>query len=213
MAQSVGISATNRRCRGEIRARYEYGRLKPANPTPLRANQEDFDMTKAQYMETLKTLVAEHRVHLIQNSEVWISKRRGDTTLPVLRISENELPPIPWLGRLVDSSTNGALLCLYRVIIKFLSLGGQLFDVGNCAVAGTDSYCTFTLAHSTCSSFCGIAELLMISLGLDWAPLVFLAIVSRLDADWDLLYAVILLCYHDLLFVRCFQIFDGHIRV
>ena len=57
MAQSSGISATNRRFRGGQRSLVGYGRLKPKNPTPFLAPHEDFNREKSQYVETLPSII------------------------------------------------------------------------------------------------------------------------------------------------------------
>ena len=59
MARPAGISAANRRCRSELRARVGYGRLKPADPAARVESHDDFDHAKAQYAETLSITIQE----------------------------------------------------------------------------------------------------------------------------------------------------------
>ena len=75
MAQSVGISAADRRSLSEMGARNGYGKRRPANPAPLFDNRVDFDRTKAQYMEPLRALIVEHRAESLRNSTHWVAKR------------------------------------------------------------------------------------------------------------------------------------------
>ena len=81
VAQSVGVSAADRRFRSVLRARYGYGHLRPVKPTPLFATPETFDRTKAQYNEAMKHWIADRRVDCLRKDGDWISKPRGDATL------------------------------------------------------------------------------------------------------------------------------------
>ena len=49
-----GISLTNRRYRGELRAQFGYGQFKPDNPTPLYEYKGEYDRAMANYVEMLK---------------------------------------------------------------------------------------------------------------------------------------------------------------
>lgn len=77
MAQKAGISATNRRFRGELRARLGYGHLKPTDRTPLFSPHEEFGRAKAQYVETPTNVIAEHRSARLQNADDWMADHRG----------------------------------------------------------------------------------------------------------------------------------------
>ena len=58
MAQMTDTQAASRRIRSEHRARVGYGRLKPADRIPVFSSREEFDLAKAQYIDTLKLIIS-----------------------------------------------------------------------------------------------------------------------------------------------------------
>ena len=83
MAQTAGISATNRRFRSEHRSQIGYGWLKPTERIPLFSRHEDFDQAKAQYEETLSILNDDN--HSERNLGILGDRSSGSSVDPRLQ--------------------------------------------------------------------------------------------------------------------------------